>query len=825
MDVDDTQGQGDYIHDETADIGDVASRSADSDRVMPASDISFGREYILDSSDEQIVDADEDFRLEEKSTDEDKTGDTGDVFAHSEDSTIIRDEVELKKKTQSEFEPVIEMSSDDGFSSEDDGIIVSQDDLGLDGVLHEGEIEFGIEIPEDSSSESSAWSLGDDSSIKPNEYELKSEDSKEEYTPVGEIELGIDMPEEESTSEDSTWVLNKEGSKEGISEFHEDELKVEGLKPLEGEIEFGIEIPPESTSEDSTWVLNKEGISESHEYEIKSEGLEPLEGEIEFGIEMPPEPESTSEDPTLVLNTGSVGIIDSVLDEQPAADLNMDEDFGIEPPELIIDSDQLEIGDFDLDNPPGASEDITVVYGSDTARQGAADKPEIELPVVLPDDIDFDMQEDHGAVEDITLDYSGVDLSKPDTGELDIEPAMEPDLQEGEPQEGELKGLELELDIPEDEGIVLGIDDTDNSGAMESEGLQVDMGLDMDAGELALEADSELVLEMGGLEIDGIEGEELSVGSMDIELDESEAPTYISDYDSEKSAHLEPASVTEGFNELDDAEGPTLLAGNESASDGDQLAVGYERLDPKNDDEIDYADDLQIDVDSDDLDVELKYDTEGPTLLAGHESASDDDQLAVEYESLDPENDDEIDYADGLQIDVDSDDLDVELKYDSVLSLESDELDAGLKHDAVQSWGDEEKTAVFGQKIQQGNYTDNNVSLQSDHYLDVLSLDDNKDGDVYDLSDDEGLDIADDDDDDFSFSSIEGLSGDIGSLNEFNQFKTEESGLGIEESGLDLDIEDKLEKTIVLDDSMSKKDSTVDNEDDDTIKIKNSNDR
>ncbi|MBF0317074.1 MAG: hypothetical protein HQL04_02785, partial [Nitrospirae bacterium] len=518
-----------------------------------------------------------------------------------------------------------------------------------------------------------------------------------------------------------------------------------------------------------------------HEDEFKSEGPKEEyipEGEIEFAIE-----QEQWEDPTLVLNTGNVGIIKRVLDEKPVADPGMDGDFEAEITELselIIDNDQMEIEGLDLDNPPGASKDITVVYGSGTARQSATDEAEIEPPVDFDVDldgdieIDFDMQEDLGAVDDITLDYSGIDLSAPEVGgpeiEPEIEPAMELNLQEGQPQEAEdleteeLSGeLDIDLEIEGDEGVALEIDDTgSDGGGMETEGVQADMGLEIDAGDLAIDADSELVLDKGELEIDGVEGEEALLGAMDIEFDESEAPTYTSDYVSEKTDDLQPESVTEGVDELDDAEVPTMLAGNKS--------------------ELDVC------------------------------------QLAVEHESIELEHDDDIDYAEGLRIEIGGDDLDVELKYDAGLSLGSDDLDAALKYEPVQSFGDEEKTAVFGQKIQPGKDADDiDVRPQSDHYSDALSLDDYKEGEVYDLSDDEGLDIVDDDD--FSFSSIESLPGD---LNEFKQFQTEGSGLCTEDAGLDLDIDDKLDKTLQMDIPLNDKEPTGDNKDDDTIKIKNS---
>ncbi|MBF0317075.1 MAG: hypothetical protein HQL04_02790, partial [Nitrospirae bacterium] len=272
-DEDDTQGQGDYIHDETADINDVVPRSTGSDRVIPASDISFGREYIMDSSDEQIVDKGRDFESREKFTDEYKSGDTADAFSHSEDSTIVRDGLELRKKTEVEFEPVIEIGSDDDFRVEDGDMVIAQGDLGIDGVEEgypSGEIEFGVEIPQESTSADSAWTLDDDSSIKPHEDEFKPDGQKEGSPLEGEIEFGIELLQE-STSEDSTWVLGKGGS----SKPHEDEFKSEGPKEEyipEGEIEFAIELPQESTSEDSTWVLGKDGSSKPHEDEFKSEG-------------------------------------------------------------------------------------------------------------------------------------------------------------------------------------------------------------------------------------------------------------------------------------------------------------------------------------------------------------------------------------------------------------------------------------------------------------------------------------------------------------------------------------------------------------------------
>ncbi len=721
---DDTQGRDAYIHDETADIGEVISdkyRSTVSDiDQVSASEMSFGREYIMDSSEAQYLQpAEEDrgFELREKLTEEDRFGDTGDSFAHSEDSTVVRDGLGVSKKTEMEFEPVFEIGEEDEFGVENGELVIPEGDLGLEGVEQE--------------------------------YMLSDKDEPLE----GEIEFGVEIPQE-STSEDSTWVLGKDGSsKAGTDEFTPESPKNE---VLDGEIEFGVEIPQESTSEDSTWVLGKDGSNKAgtDEFTPESPKNEVLDGEIEFGIE-----DEQWEDPTLVLNTGNMGIINRVLDEKPTVDINMEGEFGIETSELKIDlgidSTQgnaddlnLEIDDLDLEidglddeKSPDVSEDIASEHDSDVAE--AEQEQTIDLDGKV--EIDFELQEDMGAIEDITLDYSDVDLSVTDKAGLEIEPSMELDIAEEELHGAEELSGELDLgpEIREDE--YAGLARNNLSGDIE--GLQIDMGLDTGGGELEFDAESEAVPDESGLDIDGLEAEEASLDSVELELDESEAPTYTSDI-----GHLQSEMVTEGGSESDD-------------------------------------------------------DFETPTLLTDSEMQSGDDQAAVEYEGIDLHNDDGIDYAGGLQIDIGDDDLDVELKYDAGLTIEDQ---------------DEIKTAIIGKESHPLRTADDiDVKPQSDHDLDALSLDDNKDGEVYDLSDDEGFDIADDDD--FSFSSIESLPD---NLNELKHMSAEALELAAES-------DDRLDKTMELEISMSDRDKAprmdknprVDDDDDDTIKIKNSKER
>ncbi|MBF0606608.1 MAG: DUF4124 domain-containing protein [Magnetococcales bacterium] len=768
---DDTQDRDVYTYDETADIADVVSdknRSIVSDiDQVPASEISFGREYIMDSSEDQYLQPaneveDRGIELRQKLTEEDRFDDTGDSFAHSEDSTVVRNAMELRKKTEVEFEPVFEIGAEDEFGVENGDLVIAEGDLGIDG----GEQEYLL--------------------------------SDKDEVLAGEIEFGIEIPQE-STSEDSTWVLGKDGSsKIGTDEFTPESPKDEVLA---GEIEFGVEMPQESTSEDATWVLDKDGSSKIGKETFKPEPPkdETLAGEIEFGIE-----DEQWEDPTLVLNTGNMGIINRVLDEKPAVDINMEGDFGIETSELRIDlgidsaqgdadDRNLEIDGLDDEKSPDVSEDIASEYDS-----GAIEADQ-EQTIDLGDkvEIDFELQEDMGAIEDITLDYSGVDLSAPDEAGLEIEPSMELDIAEEELHGAEELSGELDLgpEIREEEDAGPARDDL--SGDIE--GLQTDMGLDTGGGELEFDAESEPIpyeggLEIDGLEIDDLEAEEASLDSIELELDESEAPTYMSDID-----HLQPEAVAdESGLEIDG------LEAEEASLDSIELELDESEA-PTYMSDIDHLQPEMVTEGGSEPDDDF----ETPTLLTDSEIQFDDGQAAVEYDGIDLPDDDGIDYADGLQIDIGDDDLDVELKYDAGLTIED--------QDAI-------KTAIIGKKSHPLRTADNiDVKPQSDHDLDALSLeDDNKDGEVYDLSDDEGFDIADDDD--FSFSSIESLPENLG---EFKHMPPEASGLAPE-------INDSLEKTIGLDMSMSDKNKAplmdknpraADDDDDDTIKIKNSKER
>ncbi|MBF0539307.1 MAG: DUF4124 domain-containing protein [Nitrospirae bacterium] len=379
---DEGQPQGDYIsaegHEETAEIIRVAPDQYSTEGI-PASDISFGREYILD-------------------TDEGKAIDTEGSFAHSEDSTmVVRDSVELREKSEVEFEPVIEIGSGDDFRSEDEGMVIETGELGIDGVeegSHPSEIAemeiAGIEMPEEEASEDSTWVLGKDVSNKPQE-DIKAETPKQEEI-SGAIDFAIEMPEEES-SEDSTWVLGKD-----VSNKHQEDIKPEIPKPEEisGAIEFGIDMPEEeSSSEDSTWVLGTD-VSSKPQEDIKAETpkQEEISGAIEFGID---EDIAEQEEPTLALNQDNVGMTRRAFNEEPVVELSSRGGFGEDTqglaPELPMYKDQLEIDGLLQEEPLGASEDITLDYSSDTAQRDKGDV-EIEPAVGLDDELDFDMQED-----------------------------------------------------------------------------------------------------------------------------------------------------------------------------------------------------------------------------------------------------------------------------------------------------------------------------------------------------------------------------------------------------------------------------------------------
>ncbi|MBF0344408.1 MAG: hypothetical protein HQL06_09290 [Nitrospirae bacterium] len=519
-------------------------------------------------------------------------------------------------------------------------------------------------------------------------------DGVEEGTPEGVIDFEIAEQEDESTSEASTWVLGKGSS----AKKQEEGVEVEGGKeePPTGEIDFEIaELADESTSEDSTWVQGKDisGTEQQDGLEAEDGKEESPTGEIDFEIaEL--EDKGEWEESTMVLKPGIAGTSEHEMDGR------------VEPESIDLTTMHGEL-EIDLEGlgDKAASKEPTLDYGSEL---GEKDEAGLDIePAIDLEKNELELEDSDLTLESGAFDIEGVDQKEP-LGELEIE-------LEGQGSTNAFEQPALEESTNDIE------DDTTE------EGIELDLDLD-------LEEDKVL---SGEFEIE-----------LEEELEESEAPTFVSDYKFEDTGVSQPVSHKDGHDDLNDIyEEPTLIAVNGS-------------------------------------------------------KIKDESTSALDRIELEPDMG--LDYDEGLKIDIEKDDIDFDLDYGDALNLNTND-----------------KTLIIGREHESREKAD--AAAQPSKSAEAASLNGDREEDVYDISGEEGLELADDDD--ITFSQVDSLPGSL---------QGSEPSLSDEESGLDLDIDDEFDKTLELDlDADDKEDNkdnaplntnelTVDNE---TIRLYNKKDK